>query len=253
MGPSFTSDDSHRRYTEESAFRLTRSVTRRFTWDGACQDHTFGGASCLSERARTRAGELPVTSTRDEGEDDAPADVTGSSRLVAAARGIGTWARQSSLYRWLTKEPEPEVVVIDLRETYTVGPFIALLDRATARFVPWWRESGCRRLCVWTAARLVERPVRALGVVLMTAAAARLVAAAASDDPAARTLVVSLALFGAGAVTTRSRHSWQDIRDTRGYRALAAALEPPEPPEKQERSSDEPVDSERETETDADR
>jgi hypothetical protein len=193
-----------------------------------------------------------VTSARDESEDGAPADVTGSSRLVAAARGIGTWVRQSFLYRWLTKEPEPDVVVIDLRETYTVGPFIALLDRVTARFAPWWRESGCRRLCVWTATRLVERPVRALGVVLMTAAAARVVAAAASGDPTTRTLAVSLALFGAGAVTTRSRHSWQDIQDTRGYGALAAALEPPDPPEQQERSSDEPADSERETETDSD-
>jgi hypothetical protein len=36
--------------------------------------------------------------------------------------------RASFLYRWLTAEPEPEVVVIDLRETYAVGPLLAILD-----------------------------------------------------------------------------------------------------------------------------
>jgi hypothetical protein len=56
-----------------------------------------------------------------------------SSRVAAAIRtamssGI-SWVRNSTLYSWLTAEPDPDVVVIDLRETYTVGPFIMILDK----------------------------------------------------------------------------------------------------------------------------
>jgi hypothetical protein len=31
--------------------------------------------------------------------------------------------------RWLTAEPDPDVIVVDLRETVTVGPVILVLDR----------------------------------------------------------------------------------------------------------------------------
>ena len=55
------------------------------------------------------------------------------SGLVRAVRRFGqsatAVARDSRLYQWLTAEPEPTVITIDLRETYTVGPVIALIDR----------------------------------------------------------------------------------------------------------------------------
>jgi hypothetical protein len=61
---------------------------------------------------------------------------------VARASREGTeWARASFLCRWLTKEPEPDVVVIDLRETLSVGPIIALLDRVLRFIVPHWAQS----------------------------------------------------------------------------------------------------------------
>jgi len=53
--------------------------------------------------------------------------VVGRARRVT--RTAGRWLRGSWLYGWLTAEPDPEVIVIDLRETYTVGPFVRLLDR----------------------------------------------------------------------------------------------------------------------------
>lgn len=176
--------------------------------------------------------------------------LTESSQFVALGRAAGNWVRRSFLYQWLTKEPEPEVIVIDLRETYTVGPFITLIDRAGARLAPWWRESGCRRACAVTAAWLIARPIRALGLALMAAGAVAIFLTTAGGDPARRTLAVSLGLFVIGAVATRSEHSLQDIQATRSYQLLVAVLEPPEPPEHQERAADEPADAESETDTD---
>jgi hypothetical protein len=73
----------------------------------------------------------------------------GNSRLVTAGETAGRWittaVRNSWLYGWLTAEPEPEVIVIDLRETYTVGPFIAALDWAIETAAPWYRQSALNR------------------------------------------------------------------------------------------------------------
>ena len=75
---------------------------------------------------------------------------TSESTVVSAFRQGGQWiadvTTHSFLYRWLTKEPEPEVIVIDLRETWTVGPFITLLDAFIAWMLPLWRESQLAEL-----------------------------------------------------------------------------------------------------------
>ena len=75
---------------------------------------------------------------------------TSKSTVFSAFRRGGQWiadaTTHSFLYRWLTKEPEPEVIVIDLRETWTVGPFITLLDAFIAWMLPLWRESQLARL-----------------------------------------------------------------------------------------------------------
>ena len=179
----------------------------------------------------------------DEGDEAHLQRAADTSRLVAAGRVIGRWARQSSLYRWLTREPDPEVIVIDLRETYTVGPIIGALDWTTAKLTPWWRASGLRRLCAGAADRFRERPIRSLGVVVMAVVAVRLVVGVGAGNLSGRTVALSLALFGAGAVATRSNHSTADIRDTRGYELLAAALEPPEPPGKADAEASDPDES----------
>lgn len=67
--------------------------------------------------------------------------VGNTSQVVAALQVGSDWVYESWLYQWLTKEPEPEVIVIDLRETYTVGPFIRLLDRVTEAVSPYWEHS----------------------------------------------------------------------------------------------------------------
>ena len=55
------------------------------------------------------------------------------SAIVSTTQALATrtsmFICSSYSYRWLTKEPEPEVIVIDLRETRTVGPILAILER----------------------------------------------------------------------------------------------------------------------------
>jgi hypothetical protein len=94
-----------------------------------------------------------------------------------ASTAIGRWLESTStrltrvvqgsfLYRWLTADPDPEVIVIDLRETYTVGPFIAILDRIVETFVPYYRQSLLKRgldaLAVLAARAADTRPGRLL-------------------------------------------------------------------------------------------
>jgi len=54
--------------------------------------------------------------------------------------------KASWIYRWLTAEPEPEVIVIDLRETHTVGPFFAMLNAVTPRLCSSGKIPASRRL-----------------------------------------------------------------------------------------------------------
>jgi hypothetical protein len=71
--------------------------------------------------------------------------ISDGSRVITTVRTLGSrtsdFVQESYCYRWLTKEPDPEVIVIDLRETYTVGPFIALLDRIIPHVKHAWEHS----------------------------------------------------------------------------------------------------------------
>ncbi|EMA09643.1 hypothetical protein [Haloarcula marismortui] len=71
--------------------------------------------------------------------------ITDGSRVITTVRTLGArmsgFVQESYCYRWLTKEPDPEVIVIDLRETYTIGPFIALLDRIIPHVEHAWQHS----------------------------------------------------------------------------------------------------------------
>lgn len=93
-----------------------------------------------------------------------------TAAVARAGRTFAAWTRTSFLYRWLTAEPEPDIIVIDLRDTYTVGPFIALLDRVTSALRPSYRRSKLRSLgerLDQTASRIADtRAGRLLAAIL---------------------------------------------------------------------------------------
>jgi hypothetical protein len=69
-----------------------------------------------------------------------------AARARERSASVGHVVRRSAVYRWLTKEPEPTVVVIDLQETYTVGPIIRLVDAGVEFAKPYWEASLAKRL-----------------------------------------------------------------------------------------------------------
>lgn len=91
-------------------------------------------------------------------------------RLAALDRRLVRVLRGSRLYGRLTADPDPDPVVIDLRETYTVGPLLAVLGRLVALVADTRAADGAGAL----AARVAAAPIRALGVVCCLGFAASL-------------------------------------------------------------------------------
>ncbi|MFC7058390.1 hypothetical protein [Halovenus salina] len=84
-----------------------------------------------------------------------------ASRLAGMMTGGRHLVESSWLYRWLTAEPEPDVVVIDLRETLTVGPWLRLLQRTIVWILPAALSSLLFRSCRRIHRILTKRPVQA--------------------------------------------------------------------------------------------
>jgi len=148
---------------------------------------------------------------------------------------LGRVTRASWLYGWLTAEPEPDVIVIDLRETLIVGPILGILDRLLAPLVRNWQHTESRTLLERLEAAVRARPVRLVSLVVLAAVTASLALSMALGSPSStsigfRLLVATLALAG-----TRIDASTADLAETRTYAVLVALLEPPEPPEADDR------------------
>ncbi|RQG91536.1 hypothetical protein EA462_06135 [Natrarchaeobius halalkaliphilus] len=154
-----------------------------------------------------------------------------ASKLVGLGKAGKRAVESSFVYGWLTAEPEPDVIVIDLRETWTVGPAIRVVDRIEREASVAARTSllvaGARRF----ASSVRERPIRVASLFVLAAAVGSLVAtlsaaSLSSDLVLAHLLAASLAVVG-----LRSRASLDELLETRIARALGAAFGPPEPPE----------------------
>lgn len=155
-----------------------------------------------------------------------------TSRLSSIGETCRRYVTASYLYRWLTKEPDPEVIVIDLRETRTVGPFIRLLDRTIVGLVPIWRRSRAKALTDGVAGAIRTAPFRVGGVVLAATVVANLLFALATQSVSISGAIVHLGLLAVAAVGVRSSTSLAELLDTGIAQLLIATFEPPEPPER---------------------
>jgi hypothetical protein len=154
------------------------------------------------------------------------------SRLATVGRVTERWVRGSWLYRWLTNEPDPDVVVIDLRESWTVGPILAVLEWVFEPLERYWPRSGIGTVASRTIEQFRTAPIRLLGLVVATAVSVSLLLTFAFGNLSSRSLGIQLCVFAVGLLATRVDMSWSRLRDGPLGRALQAVLEPPDPPER---------------------
>lgn len=161
---------------------------------------------------------------------------TDRSRVVDRLAAIGAtgrrYVRSSFLYRWLTTEPDPDVIVIDLRETYTVGPVIRLLDRVVNALAVGASSSRTVATVRTAADATRARPIRVASLAVLPVVGLTLVATVVVGSSSPVVLAIQLAIALAAAVGLRSRRSLEDLLETRVARLLVAAFEPPSPPER---------------------
>jgi len=144
---------------------------------------------------------------------------------------LAGWGRRvvtdSFVYRWLTAEPDPEVIVIDLRETYTVGPVVAVLDRVLAWLDSAATSSGTVALARSLLAEFRAAPVRLLGATVALGCAGVLFVGTVLGTFGVASIVALVVLAVAGLAGTRVAVSWTDLVDSRVGQLVIAALEPP--------------------------
>jgi hypothetical protein len=157
-----------------------------------------------------------------------------TATVTALGKQVADWTRASFCYRWLTKEPDPDVIVIDLRETYTVGPVIAALEWLLDIFVP----ASARSRVVTVAERIQqqgrEAPVRTASLLTLAAVAGWVVRTALTGGLSRGSALGSLGVALLALLGTRVTMDWDNLCDTRLADWLRAVFEPPPPPEKQE-------------------
>lgn len=155
------------------------------------------------------------------------AAATTTAAMVRGPHTVGRWGRASALYRWLTAEPAPGVVVIDLRETVTVGPMLAILDRLIASLAPSLRRSSLLERLREARSTVVAAPVRVASVLVLVATVVDLVLTLlfAGFDPGGTAL--RILVLGVAAVGTRVTLGWNELGETRLGRLVTATLAPP--------------------------
>ena len=160
--------------------------------------------------------------------------------LTGIGRTLSAYVRGSYLYRWLTAEPDPDVIVIDLRETWTVGPFIAILDRTIGFFDRAAGGSASLELGSKLAHRTLDAPVRMAGFAALFVAVLAIPSAVLLDRTTA--LLFAVGLLVVGTIALFEDRPWEELRETRPVELLVAAFEPPEPPSEDGSDDREPTD-----------
>lgn len=154
--------------------------------------------------------------------------------LLKPVRRVGNrlarYAKGSFIYRWLTAEPEPDVIVIDLRETYTVGPIIRAVDRVIDRLEQGYENSRTEAAVASVGEAVHARPLRLAGIAGLGFVVVSLLAAVVAGSLSVRLVAVQLLVAALALLGLRSTRTLEEVLETRVASSLAAAFKPPEPP-----------------------
>lgn len=138
---------------------------------------------------------------------------------------------RSWLYQWLTAEPEADVVVINLRETQTVGPILTFIQSMLFDNVRAVSSSWLFRTVERGYARFRRRPVRvaSIGAIVLLVLIISGLTLANSLSPGVG--LVLLAVMLPALRGTQNTMSIEEIRQTRWFKLVQRAFSPPSPPD----------------------
>ncbi|MBZ6496475.1 hypothetical protein [Natrinema longum] len=213
---SHSHNDSHASESEETTATPSPSVLERIA----------SGSALRSAMTATKTRVQPVAS---------------SARLTALGETCYRYATSSFGYRWLTTEPEPDVIVIDLRETNAIGPFLDSLDRVLDGATGAMPTSAVTEVVTRVGTAVRDRPLAAASVFALPTVAVSLIVLGLSGSLDLPLLGVHLAAAVLAVLGLRSRRSLDDLLEMQAVQLLVAVFEPPEPPATEMRT-DEPDD-----------
>lgn len=152
-----------------------------------------------------------------------------------------TVVQSSFLYRWLTAEPEQDVIVIDLRNTISVGPLLIILDDVVEVFVGFRPTSRVYSAGVAISDYVRRWPIRSASIGLLAAVASGtgFGILLGTLDEAGFTIGVALTLLGVAGL--RVEASWEEVRVPRVVTFIWKLLEPPGPTDEQRHQNERPT------------
>ena len=247
--------------TAASGSRVMTVLNRRRTTDEnepAVRSSGGAGATDTGPTATPQTAASDATATTSPSSRSRSLESSVIYRILQRGQGLVTTAR---LYEWLTAEPEPEVIVIDLRETRIVGLVLTMLDRiftqAERELLPALPTATVTRGGYWLRSRIVDRPLRVASIGLAIVVNLGLLSIlTGSDDPVTPVTLLLLAALLLAARGFQSTMSLDELTSTPQYQRTAAlliaAFEPPEPPAAATSDQDTEATAQPDTETTSD-
>ena len=158
-------------------------------------------------------------------------DLWTQSSVYRATKHGRRFIQSSWLYRWLTAEPDAEVVVIDLRETVSLRAVLRRTDQLLRKFIAVMPTSGGLRFGYRLRTQFLANPIRVvsfglIGLVILSLAT---VLTASNEPPLAVFLLFALLFIALRG--TQETVSWADLTESQWYQTLLALFEPPDPPQ----------------------
>jgi len=193
------------------------SVILRSLTDDAGETQAMGSVdrsatTVESERSQSRV-EMPTAGPRS------------TSIMYRLYVGIRRFIESSWLYRWLTAEPDSEVIVIDLRETFSAGPVLRQLDRRIRDVISVIPSSLGLRNGFQLRSRFVARPLRVCSFVLLVSVLAGLSSLVLTGADIGISTFLLLALLLVAVRGTQSTRSLAAVQATWWYERVSAAIE----------------------------
>lgn len=167
------------------------------------------------------------------------ADSYTTTRGQQIATTLQEWIYSAWGYQWLTAEPDPDVIVIDLRETIILGPIFQLFKLIVPQESRIVQTIGSYFQGMTVVNQVRTAPIRITSILLLSAALGGLLISVATTSVTPANGVGLLAVVAGGLYGLRDTRSWEELKESQTINAIRSLLEPPAPPEKASHNDDE--------------